>query len=67
MSTPNYTPTELRDMAQTALHARDCLDMRYVMLVMELSIRLGIEPDRVEQGIEVLAGLGEFDHEAEPA
>lgn len=45
----------IQEKARQALIARDTLDIRWVDLVMQLAIRLGISPDEVERRIVELA------------
>lgn len=52
----NYSPEELREMAQHALAARDLGDPRWLMLVIQLAVTFDIDPGTVEQHI---AGLAE--------
>jgi hypothetical protein len=50
-----YTPGQLRDMAQICLAAKAQNDMRYLQVVMQLALRLGIAPAQAMTGIERLA------------
>lgn len=50
-----YTPEQLREMAQTALSARDAGSVEWLMLVIQLTIRTGLAPDAVELQIVRLA------------
>lgn len=50
-------PDTLRQQARQALAAKANADPRYTMLVLMLTVRLQMQPERVEQEIEALAAL----------
>jgi len=60
-------PNTLRDQARTALAAKAHADPRYTLLVMLLTVRLQMQPDRVEREIEALAALSPAEARAHQA
>lgn len=50
-----HTPSELREMARTALAARDALHPNWLRLLFQLMLHTGLSADRVESEIERLA------------
>jgi hypothetical protein len=50
-----YTPDQLRDMAQICMAAKAQNDARYLQVVMQLVLRLGIAPAQAMEGIALLA------------
>jgi len=50
-----YRPEQLRDMAQICVAAKAQNDVRYLQVVMQLALRLGIAPAQAMAGIERLA------------
>lgn len=55
MSTPKYTPDELRDMARAAMRAHYALDPRWLVLLANLSLRTGMSLEECSRGIRELA------------
>lgn len=51
-----YFGDELREMAKTALAARDAGDGRFAALLFAMMVRLRLSPDEIERRIERLAG-----------
>jgi hypothetical protein len=50
-----YTPEQLKEMAKIAVTARNNNDERYSRLVISLSIKLNMNPGRVDQKIKEMA------------
>lgn len=50
-----YSRDELKQMSQTALEAKRRRDVRWMHLLLELSIKLGMDPKVVEAKIKSLA------------
>jgi hypothetical protein len=50
-----YTPDQLREMAQICMAAKERNDGRYLQVVMQLALRLGIAPAQAMAGIARLA------------
>lgn len=50
-----YSRSELREMAQVCIIAREANDARYLQVVMGLSLKLGMAPADVMSAIERLA------------
>ena len=55
-----YTPQELQTMAQIVLEDRARGGLQSVMLILDVSARMGLEPNEVHRRIKNLA-KGEFD------
>lgn len=53
-----YTPTQLQEMAQTALDDKQNGGMNYMTLIMTLCIYTGLSSDEVERRINQLATTG---------
>lgn len=50
-----YSREQLREMARQCLAAKAANDVRYLQVVMNLALRLGIAPAQAMAGIELLA------------
>jgi hypothetical protein len=59
LSTPKYTPAQLRAMAREALQARDNFDFRWQELLARLWFATELHPAHIVQHIEALANLPE--------